>query len=46
MSKVIYRLTESSLHNIVHDSICKILENKQDVNECWKNWAIPRTSLL
>lgn len=38
--KQIIRLTESDLHNIVRDSVYRILENKQDINEGWKNWAM------
>ncbi len=40
MKKTIIRLTESDLHRIVYDSVYHILEQKQDLNEGWKNWAM------
>lgn len=38
--KQVLRLTESDLHNIVRDSVYHILENKQNLDEGWKNWAM------
>ena len=43
MGKTIIRLTESDLHKIVRDSVYQILEQKQTVNEGWKNWAMAGT---
>ena len=40
MKKTIIRLTESDLHRIVYDSVYHILEQRQDINEGWKNWAM------
>lgn len=40
MEKKIIRLTESDLHKIVYNSVYQILEQKQIVNEGWKNWAM------
>lgn len=40
MGQEIIRITESDLHNIVRESVYQILEQKQSVNEGWKNWAM------
>ena len=40
MEKKIIRLTESDLHNIIRDSVYRILEENANVNEGWKNWAM------
>lgn len=38
--KQVIRLTESDLHNIVRDSVYHILEDRQNLDEGWKNKAI------
>ena len=40
MGKTIIRLTESELHKIVYETVYRILEQKQNINEGWKNYAM------